>query len=89
METKWRDTHSLFFDPVVPHLMDLLGGGKLTRPDEAETEPLRVGEIPDTLGELRILHFPRGIRAYARRAKALGTVAQPASATGRVGIRLG
>ena len=40
---------------VVPELIHFVRRGRLQRADEAEAEELRVGKIPDALGQLRVL----------------------------------
>src|SRR5437667_9671980 len=56
----------VLFDSAVPVFSHFLRWRDLERADDAEAEELGVGVVPDALGQLRVLHLPRFIRAETR-----------------------
>src|SRR5579883_1149277 len=73
---------------AVPIAEHFFGRGQFRRADQAEAEPLRVGHIPDALGELRVLLLPGGVRCDARGAGHQRRGVVPGAAAHGIGIRL-
>jgi len=70
-----------FISGAVPVEIHCFGWWYLERSHEPEPEPLSIGMIPDTLGKLRVLHFPIGIRAPSVSGSELLGVVIPTPAT--------
>jgi hypothetical protein len=72
----WVETFSIIpkqrrlvsLDAAVPIFREFFGRRNFERTNDAETEELRVGVIPDALWQLRVLHFPRRAGSAARGA---------------------
>src|SRR4051812_18891035 len=62
----------VMFDAVVPVAVHLVRRSKLRRTNQAESEPLGVGHIPDALRQLRILLLPVRVRPHASGASHRG-----------------
>src|SRR5580700_9740407 len=56
----------IVFHTAIPVPVHLIRPGHFLRAHEAETEPLGIRLIPDTLGQLRILLLPGGVGRHAR-----------------------
>jgi len=55
----------IVFNTTVPVAVHLIHAGYFDRAYKAETEPLGIGLIPDTLWQLRILLLPRRVGRHA------------------------
>src|SRR2546423_6899584 len=78
---------SLFLHTVVPVLIHCLDVRHFERTNQPEAEPLRIGQIPNTLRHLRILHFPGAVGRHARPATRLHGRIVPGPATYGMRIR--
>src|SRR2546430_3340064 len=77
----------VFLHAAVPVFGHLLRRRHLQRPNDAEAEELRVGMIPDALGQLRVLHLPRFVGRPPRGAAKLLRRVIPRAAPYGVRIR--
>src|SRR5436190_7166133 len=71
---------------VVPGFPDLFRGRNFQRAHNAEAQELCIGQVPDALGQLRILLLPTLVGESARRAAELFRGVIPRTATGHVRI---
>src|SRR5258706_5086011 len=80
---------SVLFRAAGPILLHFFRRWHFQGTDDAKADELRVGEIPDTLWQLRILHFPGAVGAAPRGAAAGGRRIVPGTSADGMGIRLG
>src|SRR2546423_11062471 len=77
----------VMLDAVIPEAVHLVRGGNFGGAHQAEAEPLRIGEVPDALGQLRVLLLPIGVGPDACGAGDGGSRVVPGAAAN--GMRVG